>query len=175
MKTSAVGAATAGAMIFPPSVLANDFWQRPRSLYLRRSGTNEIIRETYWADGVILTPGYKKICHLLRDTRANVSTDMSMRLLDILSGIQGWFRSYKQDRLIIVTSGLRIETTNANTEGAAKNSRHKTGGAADITIPDVPADYLAKLGLYLQGGGVGWYPSRHFVHVDDWRQRFWKG
>ena len=75
----------------------------------------------------------------------------------------------------IVTSGLRTETTNANTEGAVKNSRHKTEGAADITIPNVPADYLAKLGLYLPGGGVGWYPNRHFVHVDDWKQRYWKG
>lgn len=174
-RACALGSATAAGLIFPPGVLANDFWHRPRTLYLRRAGTNEIIRETYWADGSMITPGYKRVCHLLRDVRAGVSGDMSPRLLDILAGIQGWFRSYKQDRLIVVTSGLRVETTNANTEGAAKNSRHKTGGAADITIPDVPADYLAKLGLYLQGGGVGWYPSKHFVHVDDWKQRFWKG
>ncbi|ANN80896.1 YcbK family protein [Bordetella flabilis] len=175
LKASVLGGATAAGLLFPPGVLANDFWQRPRTLYLRRAGTDELIRETYWADGSIVGPGYRRVCHLLRDVKAGVATDMSPRLLDILAGIQGWFRSYKQDRLIVVTSGLRTETTNANTEGAVKNSRHKTGGAADITIPDVPADYLAKLGLYLQGGGVGWYPNRHFVHVDDWRQRFWKG
>lgn len=174
-KASAVGAATAAGLIFPPGVLANDFWQRPRTLYLRRAGTNETIRETYWADGKILMPGYKRICHILRDVRAGVSTEMNLRLLDILAGTQGWFLSHRQDRLIVVTSGLRTEVTNANTEGAAKNSNHKDGRAADITIPDVPADYLAKLALYLQGGGVGWYPSRHFVHVDTGRQRFWKG
>ena len=166
--------AVAGSM-FPPDVLANGFWQRPRTLYLRRVGTNETIRETYWADGKIQRAGYAKVSHLLRDVQAGVSVDMSPRLLDILAGIQGWFRAHHQDRVIVVTSGLRTETTNANTEGAVKNSRHKTGGAADITIPNVPADYLAKLGLYLQGGGVGWYPNRHFVHVDDWTQRYWKG
>lgn len=175
LRASALGASAAASLIFPPGVLANDFWERPRTLYLRRAGTDETVRTTYWADGQILQPGYASVCHVLRDVKAGVSADMSPRLLDILAGIQGWFRSYKQDRLIVVTSGLRTATTNANTEGAAKNSRHKTGGAADITIPDVPADYLAKLGLYLQGGGVGWYPSRHFVHVDDWKQRFWKG
>lgn len=166
--------ASAG-LIFPPGVLANDFWEQPRSLYLRRAGTDETIRETYWAHGKLVEPGYKSICHLLRDRRAGVSTEMSPRLLDILSGIQGWFKAFGQDRMIVVTSGYRTKKSNENIEGAAKNSRHMTGGAADITIPDVPSDYLAKLGLYLQGGGVGWYPSRHFVHVDDWKQRFWKG
>lgn len=175
LKGASLGITAATAFIFPPGVLANDFWQRPRTLYLRRAGTNETIRATYWADGQILQPGYKEVCHLLRDVKAEVSADMSPRLLDILAGIQGWFKAHKQDRLIVVTSGLRTETTNANTESAVKNSRHKTGGAADITLPDVPADYLAKLGLYLQGGGVGWYPNRNFVHVDDWKQRFWKG
>lgn len=175
LKGASLGLTAATALIFPAGVLANDFWERPRTLYLRRAGTDETIRSTYWADGQIVKPGYEEVCHLLRDVKAGVSTDMSPRLLNILTGIQGWFRAHKQERLIVVTSGLRTDTTNANTEGAAKNSRHKTGGAADITIPDVPADYLAKLGLYLQGGGVGWYPSRHFVHVDDWKQRFWKG
>ena len=175
LQASALGVATVAGVMFPPGVLANGFWQRPRTLYLRRSGTNETIRETYWADGQIQKAGYAKVSHLLRDLKAGVCLDMSPRLLDILAGIQGWFKAHQQDRLIVVTSGLRTETTNANTEGAVKNSRHKTGGAADITIPNVPADYLAKLGLYLQGGGVGWYPTRHFVHVDDWKQRYWKG
>ena len=175
LQASALGTVAVAGSMFPPGVLANGFWQRPRTLYLRRVGTNETIRETYWADGKIQRTGYAKVSHLLRDVQAGVSVDMSPRLLDILAGIQGWFRAHHQDRVIVVTSGLRTETTNTNTEGAVKNSRHKTGGAADITILNVPADYLAKLGLYLQGGGVGWYPSRHFVHVDDWKQRYWKG
>ena len=96
-------------------------------------------------------------------------------LLDILRGMQGSFEAAGTSRPIILNSGYRSPQTNKKTEGAARNSQHLSGKAADIVIPDVPTDYLAKLALYLQGGGVGFYPSKGFVHVDSGNLRVWKG
>lgn len=167
--------AGAAGLFLPSSVLGATFWDLPRLLHLRRASTGEVVKETYWANGKVVEPGYKKVCHLLRDVTANESIAMSLGLLDVLTGIQGWFRAYGQERLLIITSGYRSVRTNSATEGAAKNSLHTQGRAADITIPGVPVTYLANLGVYLRGGGVGWYPSRNFTHVDDGRIRTWKG
>lgn len=152
-----------------------DFWSRPRTLKLRRPVTGEVVTATYWADGEVIVSEYNALCTILRDVRANESTSMSLDLLNILTGIQGWFRGYGQDRVIDVTSGLRLPSTNSRTEGAAKDSLHMKGRAADIRMADVPPDYIAKLGVYLEGGGVGVYPDKNFTHVDDGRIRSWRG
>lgn len=167
--------AMAGSAILPSSALAQDFWSAPRTLWLVRKDTKEEIRELYWHNGVLVKSGYESVCHLLRDVKENATIPMSVVLLDVLRGIQGWFEAYGQPRPIIVNSGHRTARTNGNTEGAAKNSLHLTGHAADIWVPNVPAGYLASLGSYLAGGGVGFYPSKGFIHVDSGRLRFWRG
>lgn len=154
---------------------ASEFWSLPRSLVLRRPVTDELVKATYFADGHLVQSEYQRLCHILRDVQANQSTEMSIGLLNILCGVQGFFRAHGQDRIIDITSGLRTPATNGRTEGAARNSLHQTGNAADIRIAGVPSDYLGRLGKYLEGGGVGIYPSRNFTHVDDGRVRSWRG
>jgi uncharacterized protein YcbK (DUF882 family) len=167
--------ALAGAALLPTSVLAQDFWSEPRSLWLIRANTQEEIRQLYWHNGTLNVPGYSTICHLLRDVRGKQTVQMDLVLLDILRGIQGWFEAYGIPRPIIINSAYRTRNTNEATEGAARNSFHVQGRAADIRIPDVPSEYLARLGMYLSGGGVGFYPSKGFIHIDSGRLRFWKG
>lgn len=154
---------------------AASFWDYPRTLWLKRPQTGEEQRLVYWANGQYDTNGYRQACHLLRDVQANQTVVMDPVLLDILRGIQGWFEAAGISKPIVINSGYRSPHTNANTEGAAKNSMHLHGKAADLWLPDVPADYLARLALYLQGGGVGIYASRGFVHVDSGRLRAWRG
>lgn len=167
--------ALAGAALLPASALAQDFWSAPRTLWLVRADTREEVRELYWYDGMVNPSGYAAVCHLLRDVRAKQTVQMDLVLLDILRGVQGWFEAYGQLRPIIINSGYRTRHTNEATEGAVKNSFHILGKASDIWIPDVSAEYLAKLGVYLSGGGVGFYPSKRFIHTDSGRLRFWKG
>ncbi|CAM5223171.1 ATP-dependent RecD-like DNA helicase [Castellaniella defragrans] len=109
--------------MFPQTLLAQGFWDQPRYLHIKRAQTGETVRETYWANGQIVRPGYERICHVLRDVQAGVKGQMTLRVLDILAGTQGWFRAYGQDRLIIATSGKRTPKTNSATEGAAKDSQ----------------------------------------------------
>jgi hypothetical protein len=51
------------------------------------------------------------------------------------------------------------------------------GKATDFYIPGVPLEQLRAVGLYLQRGGVGFYPSSGspFVHLDTGNVRHWPG
>ena len=174
-------AALAGFLALPVTARAQQplaspaFWDLPRTLWLRRAATGEEIRETYFSNGRLQTRGYDRVCVLLRDVRTGQAVQMHAVLLDILRGMQGWLEGYGYPRPIIVNSGYRSRGTNAMTEGAALGSMHLRGRAADIRVPGVPTDYLARLGLYLSGGGVGFYPAKGFVHVDSGRLRAWRG
>lgn len=155
----------------------NDFWEKPRSLWVKhevKAGVWEEVNEIYFANGKLVWPGYAAICRLMRDTHADQAVQMSPVLFDILYGMQGFFALHNQHRVIVLNSGYRTRLTN-EAVGGVGDSRHMRGEAADIEFPGVPVNYMGRLALYLQGGGVGFYPSRGFVHVDDGALRKWNG
>jgi uncharacterized protein YcbK (DUF882 family) len=151
----------------------SDFWNRPRTLWLIRQSTGEQVKATYWADGKIATAGYVDVCKLLRDVKANQAVQMSLPLLDILRGLQGWFEINGQRRPLVVNSGYRTHRTNNATEGASRNSKHLEGRASDIYVPDVSVELLGRMAMYLKSGGVGFYQTQGFLHVDDGNLRTW--
>lgn len=157
--------------------IPEDFWYRPRELWIRRQGTREEVKVTYWRDGQLVPEGYWQACALLRDVRANVMTTMDPTLLDILRGVVGFYQAWNWPHPVVLTSGFRTQKTNnaLSKEGAAKNSMHLYGKAADMYVPGVPPGDIAKLALHLRQGGVGFYPSRGFTHIDTGRLRSWRG
>ena len=60
-------------------------------------------------------------------------------------------------------------------DGVAKFSQHMLGHAMDFYIPGVPLEQLRVIGLRLQRGGVGFYPTSGspFVHMDTGNIRHW--
>jgi len=151
------------------------FWNQPRYVWLYRPGTREEVREVYWADGQLQDVGYRRICWFLRDTRLNQAMYMSPVLLDILYATNGSLDYLGIPRAIHTTSGARFPSSNSLIEGAARNSSHMRGGAHDGYIPGVSTRYMAELGIWLSGGGVGFYPHKQFCHWDDGAVRFWRG
>lgn len=172
-----------GAAAFIPSLIvpgraiaqSADFWNLPRELWLYRPASKETVREVYWYDGRINWPGYVRICNLLRDVRANEAAQMDVVTLDILRGMQGWLQGFGISEPLIMLSGYRTARTNATTEGAAKDSQHTRGKATDQTIRGVSSEALGKFGMWLGGGGVGFYQKKNFVHTDSGRIRTWRG
>jgi len=154
-----------------------DFWKRPRELWLKRAENGEQVQVVYWANGEYRPEEYTKLCWLLRDLHVGKAVQMDTTLLNVLAGVQGYYRAYGLKGPLIVTSGYRTPETNARLarEGAARNSMHLYGRAADITLPGVPVEHLGRVNQYLYAGGVGFYPSKHFVHVDTGRPRTWRG
>jgi uncharacterized protein YcbK (DUF882 family) len=175
-RRRALGAAAAIiAQLATPSILhAANFWDEPRELWLKRPDTGEEIRVVYWAQGRLVPQGYDAICWILRDTHRNLAVQFDIVALDIARGIYGWLQGFGMARPLIINSGYRHPKTNA-TEGGVRNSLHTQAKALDLRIQGVSAESVTRFGLYLSGGGVGFYPGKEFTHVDCGRVRYWRG
>lgn len=125
-------------------------------------------------DGSVDASGYAGACFVLRDVHVNRMVAMDTRLLDVLCGIQRWLEFNGRTSTIQVTSGFRSLQTNANTEGAARNSMHMYGRAADIVIDGASSGLVgAMVKQFNSNGGTGVYLARGFVHVDTGAARTW--
>jgi len=65
-----------------------------------------------------------------------------------------------------------LRTRSAHT-GVARHSLHMQAEAIDIRLPGIPTSALRDAAPRLQRGGVGYYPSSDFVHVDVRPVRRW--
>lgn len=147
-----------------------------RSLSLYNLHTKERATIVYKRDGKFDPAGVAKLNHFLRDWRKNKSTKMDPQLFDVL------WEAYRQSgatQPINVVCGYRSPETNSmlrrRSKGVAQNSQHVQGKAMDFYIPGVPLAKLRAIGLRLQAGGVGFYPSSGspFVHLDTASVRHW--
>ncbi len=86
---------------------------------------------------------------------------------------------HRPDGLIDVICGYRTPATNhalrtrAPVTGVSENSFHMASKAIDIQVLGVSTERLRDAALSLGMGGVGYYPSSHFVHVDVGPVRTW--
>jgi uncharacterized protein YcbK (DUF882 family) len=152
----------------------NDFWIKPRFLKLHHP-SGEKLELVYWSDGELIQRAYQEACWFMRDRVVNQSVYMKPVLLDISYGISGWLDYFGVRDPIWMNSAYREWARNSQIEGAALNSEHTKGGALDVRIQGVSSLQTARFGVWLGGGGVGWYPNKNFTHIDAGRIRAWKG
>ena len=107
---------------------------------------------------------------------AQQETKMDPHLIDLVWEVQ---REAGSKEPIWVVCGYRSPETNAmlrrRCNGVARFSQHMLGHAMDFYIPGVQLDQLRAIGLRLQRGGVGFYPTSGspFVHMDTGGIRMW--
>jgi uncharacterized protein YcbK (DUF882 family) len=172
-----VGTLIAGASLAPELAWAKR--QKPetveKKLDLYNYHTAERVKAVYWAEGDYVSETINEINHVLRDRRTDEATDMDPKLLDLL--FDSAQKIEARDPFYIV-SAYRSPKTNARLrlrrKGVAKNSQHIYGKAADFYIPGRNLSYVRKAALSLHCGGVGYYPSSHFIHVDTGPVRSWR-
>lgn len=171
-----VAGASQATALLAPSVARAALDAEPghRTLWLRRPDRSESFRETYSIDGMLRKDSYLRLCYILRDADEAQMQLMKPSLLDLLYVMQRYATQLTGAPVPIdVLSGYRTVEHNAHLEGAAFNSRHLYGEAADIRIPGMTPGAVAQLALNLGHGGVGQYNT--FTHVDVGRVRTWSG
>jgi uncharacterized protein YcbK (DUF882 family) len=145
-----------------------------RQLAFHNTHTGESLRCTYWADGQYLAEALTEINHLLRDHRSGEVYPIAPTLLDLIHHLNHAVGGRKP---FAVVSGYRSPGTNAKLRSknasVAKRSLHMWGKAMDIRLPGCELKELHRAALALRAGGVGYYPTSGFIHVDVGRVRRW--
>ncbi len=150
---------------------ASGFKEDETSLHIIRNGKTYKI--PFIRNGKMEENGYYDLCKIFSDTHDKVAVQMDPYLFSVLAKAQQWLSGNQIHKPIILTSGYRTQHTNSMTEGAAVNSMHLYGKAADIHMEGIPIEYLARLMRLCGGAGIGIYSG--FVHVDTWKERSWRG
>jgi len=147
---------------------------RDRELSLYNIHTGEKLSAAFWSGGNYLDDGIREISWLLRDYRSNAAHPIDPKLLDLLYQLQA---KVEHQGAFHVISGYRSPATNAmlhkNSSGVARHSYHMLGKAIDVRMPDFNTRHLRNAAIALKEGGVGYYASSDFVHVDVGRVRYW--
>jgi uncharacterized protein YcbK (DUF882 family) len=147
-----------------------------RTLSFHHIHTGEDITVTFKREGRYDEAALKKLDWFMRDWRREQSVHMDSHLFDLL-----WeaYREVGATQPIEVICGFRSPDTNAmlraRSTGVAQFSQHINGQAIDFNIPGVPLEKIRIVGLRLQRGGVGFYPTSGspFVHMDTGSIRHW--
>ncbi len=171
LKKSAI--ITSAAMMSQSEILASTNEEKVLKLY------NVHLNKTFYAP--FFEKNYYKLSGLFEinkafiDYRAKEMKRIDVKLVNLLYEIK---QHLGYDKQFNIVSGYRSPHTNAmlrkKREGVAKNSFHIKGQAVDIYVPNVSLRKLRDVALGLQKGGVGYYPSSHFVHVDVGPVRSWR-
>jgi uncharacterized protein YcbK (DUF882 family) len=146
-----------------------------RTLHFYHTHTGESIDATYRVDGHYDQAVLEKLNYFLRDWRNNDQTHMDPRLFDVLWEV--YRTAGAGDTPIHIYSAYRSPETNAmlrrRSRAVAEHSQHMLGKAMDTTMPGMSMEKIREIGMRLQRGGVGYYPSANFVHLDVGGVRSW--
>ncbi len=172
----AAGLAATAACLFPRKAVASvsEFFSVERSLSFYNTHTGEQMKTVYWSQGAYVPQALDDINHILRDYRTGEVKEIDRDLLDLLFALREKLESTGPFSII---SGYRSAETNALlrviSKGVAKDSLHIHGKAIDISLPGHDLKTVQRAAIDLQRGGVGYYPTSDFVHVDVGRVRYW--
>ena len=174
------GAVAAAGALAPWSASAGVMPEKKkvtRTLSFFNTHTGERLKAEYCCDGTYDPEALSELNHILRDFRANEVKPIDPKLFDLLHELAG---TVETDAPFHIISGYRSPNTNtllrtrggAHT-GVASKSLHMVGRAIDIRLPGTKLDHLRAAARSLKLGGVGYYPSSNFVHLDTGRVRYW--
>ena len=145
-----------------------------KMISLQNPNTGDRLRLTYFERGLYIEDALQEIDYVLRDYHTGDVHPIDPALLDQLYELKlrlGVSRPFN------IISAYRSPETNANlrkhSDGVAKNSLHMQGRAVDIRLDGYHASTIRDAALSMGRGGVGYYPSSNFVHLDTGDTRTW--
>ncbi len=145
-----------------------------RRLKFFHTHTGKRLDVVYKRNGEYVPEALSDINAFLSDFRTGASTEMDLHLLDLIHDLR---EALGSEGTYEVISAYRSPETNeilrGRSNGVAKNSLHLQGKAIDVRLTDVELMKLRDTAIAMQRGGVGYYASSNFVHIDTGRVRRW--
>jgi len=139
-------------------------------LTLLRQDSGEKITVAYRRnDGSYDTDELEKLNDLMRCSLTGKNTMMAVKLVELLDAVEDKFGK----RGLVLLSGYRTPKLNRTIAGAAEHSFHMMGWAADIRVPGYSAAKIKTFARKMNAGGVGYYQSMGFTHLDVGPSRYW--
>lgn len=148
------------------------------SLHLHHLHTGETLNVTYRIGNIYIPQALAKLNFFLRDHRTMDVTEYDPREFDLLHSMMA--KLGRTNDLIDIVCGYRTPESNnflrtrRAVTGVAEHSQHMEGRAIDMKVPGVRTVTLRNAALSMEAGGVGYYPSGNFVHVDVGPVREWQ-
>lgn len=147
-----------------------------RRLSLINLHTGDVFSDAFAENGVLIPDAAAAIAHVMRDHRSGDVHAIDPGLLNLLAALKDDLATNAPYQII---SGYRSPASNAAMHAAsgqvASRSLHMDGKAIDIRVRGVDLTRLRDAAISRQGGGVGFYQTSDFVHVDTGRVRRWAG
>jgi uncharacterized protein YcbK (DUF882 family) len=166
-------------LLAPLQHVAGSTVPSPREYRLRfyHTHTGERLNVVYRRGDQYIPTALDELDHYLRDHRTGEVRHFDPHLFDLLYDLTASLGDSGGE--IDVICGYRtpwsnefLRTRSAHT-GVAQHSLHMQAKAIDIRLPGIPTSELRDAALRLHRGGVGYYRSSDFVHVDVGRVRKW--
>jgi uncharacterized protein YcbK (DUF882 family) len=144
--------------------------------------TGESLDVVYRIGDTYIPSALEQLNHFLRDHRTEDVSSYDPSEFDLLHNLLT--RLHKPNATIDIVCGYRspwsnnfLRTRGGTAEptetGVAEHSQHMLAKAIDIRVPGVSTRMLDQAALSLHAGGVGYYPTSQFVHVDVGPVRQW--
>lgn len=147
------------------------------ALKLQNLHTGESLNIVYRIGNTYIPEAVGKLNHFLRDHNNDEESHYDPKEFDLLHNVMAKLGRVNHE--IDIVCGYRTPETNnalrhaAAVTGVAEHSQHMLAKAIDIRVPGVQTSQLRDAALSLAAGGVGYYPTSQFVHVDVGPVRTW--
>ncbi len=169
LKSALIGAF---ASLMLPLRRASAIDERRLDFYHTHSGKR--LDVAFKRNGEYVPEALRNINAFLSDFRTGESIEMDPELLDLIFDLR---QELGGDGTYEVISAYRSPKTNemlrSRSSSVAKNSQHLFGKAIDLRLTGVELTKLRDTAIAMQRGGVGYYASPDFVHIDTGRVRRW--
>lgn len=156
-----------------PKRFASKLGRGGRSLRVHAVNLGERLNISYFRNGRYDTGALAELDNLFRDRHSRKTAEIDPGVYDQLFAISNIYGG----REVNMLSGYRAPETNEamrrRMAGVAKFSYHVRAQAVDFYISKVSIADIHVQALKLGVGGVGYYPSSNFVHLDTGPLRNW--
>jgi len=146
-------------------------------LRLHHLHTGEDLDVVYKVGNQYVPTALAQLNHFLRDHRTEDASHYDPKEFDVLHQVMS--KLGKPNGIIDIVCGYRTPWSNnflrtqSAVTGVAEHSQHMLAKAIDIRVPGIRTRTLRDVALSLHEGGVGYYPTSQFVHVDVGPVRTW--